>query len=52
MGTVVRDRAAIEAEIADRKKRYDRLPVHFEARRIAEMRDIFVLVDELLAMGR
>ena len=40
----------IKAEIAKRKARYDRLPAHWEARRIEEMREIMRLVDQLLAL--
>jgi hypothetical protein len=40
----------ITAEIAKRKARYDRLPAHWEARRIEEMREIEKLIDQLLAL--
>lgn len=46
---LVRD--VIAAEIAKRKARFDRMPAHWEARRIEEMREIEKLVDQWLALG-
>lgn len=40
----------IKAEIAKRKARYDRLPAHWEARRIEEMAAIEALIDQILAL--
>lgn len=42
--------AAIEAEIAKLKAKYDRLPEHWEARRLEVMRDIMRLIDQLLEL--
>jgi hypothetical protein len=42
--------SVLEAEIAKRKARYDRMPRHWEARRIEEMREIEKLIDQLLAL--
>lgn len=46
---LVRD--VIRTEIAKRKARYDRMPAHWEARRLEEMGEIMRLVDQLLALG-
>lgn len=46
---LVRD--VIAAEIAKRMAKYHRLPTHWEARRIEEMRGIEGLVDQWLALG-
>ena len=40
----------ITAEIAKRMARYHRMPKHWEARRIEEMREIEKLVDQVLAL--
>jgi hypothetical protein len=40
----------IRAEIAKRKARFDRMPKHWEARRLEEMGAIMRLVDQLLAL--
>jgi hypothetical protein len=40
----------LEAEIASRKAKYDRMPKHWEARRIEAMRDIEQLIDQWLAL--
>jgi hypothetical protein len=40
----------IEAEIAKRMAKYRRMPAHWEARRIEEMREIEKLIDQLLAL--
>lgn len=42
-------RADIEAQIAAAKARHDRMPEHWEARRLKVMRDIERLVDQWLA---
>jgi hypothetical protein len=40
----------IEAQIAKRMARYRRMPAHWEARRLEEMRAIEGLIDQLLAL--
>jgi hypothetical protein len=42
----------MKAEIAKRMARYRRMPAHWEARRLEEMREIERLIDQLLALTR
>lgn len=42
-------RADLEAAIAEGKARYDRMPVHFEAKRLVTMKAIMALVDQWIA---
>jgi hypothetical protein len=42
---------AIKAEIAKLKAKYDRMPKHWEARRIEVMLDIEALVDRYITLG-
>lgn len=44
-------RANLEARIAAAKAKYDRLPHHWEARRIAQMSVVMSLVDEWIAVA-
>lgn len=43
------DRATIAAAVAVLKRKYDRMPAHWEARRLEVMREIDRLVDQWLA---
>jgi hypothetical protein len=43
-------RAELVAEVAAKKAKHDRLPVHFEAKRLRLMRDIFDLIDQINAL--
>lgn len=44
-------RHALEAEIAAAKRKHDRMPTHWEARRIEQMNEVMRLVDQLLALN-
>ena len=50
MMPATRTRADVEAEIAEKKRQHDRLPVHFEAKRDAIMAEIYDLIDEVNAL--
>lgn len=45
-------RAQLTAEIAAKKAKHDRYPIHWEAKRAIVMREIFELVEQINALPK